>query len=58
MFICTIIRLDSYKWDYGRKWRVGRMMESKIKLPTTNDGNPDWNYMEDYIRNLPFSDLI
>ena len=31
------------------------MPSSKIKLPVTPEGNPDWQFMEDYIKSLPFS---
>ena len=27
----------------------------RIKLPVTPSGEPDWKFMEDYIKSLPFS---
>ena len=27
----------------------------KIKLPATPSGEPNWQFMEDYIKSLPFS---
>jgi len=58
LFIATVIMHDRYRWDYGRKWRPERMVKSKIKLPATTDGKPDWQFMEDYIKSLPYSDRI
>lgn len=55
MFICTIIGLDRYRWGYGRKWRPIRMPHSIIKLPSTSEGKPDWDFMEAYVKALPFS---
>lgn len=53
LFLCTLIKLDKYRWSYGRKWRPMRMINSHIFLPVTNQGDPDWDYMRDYIKALP-----
>jgi hypothetical protein len=55
LFLCTIIGLERYRWNYGRKWRPKRMPYSIIKLPQDDKGNPDWQFMEDYIKSLPYS---
>lgn len=55
MFLCAIIEKDRYRWTYGRKWRPARMPSSIIKLPVKSDGTPDWDFMENYIKSLPFS---
>lgn len=62
MFLCTIIEMERFRWAYGRKWRPVRMPSSKIKLPAIlNDkGNyePDWQWMENYIKGLPYSGCL
>ncbi|WP_255070489.1 restriction endonuclease subunit S [Lacihabitans sp. LS3-19] len=58
LFICTIIKLEKYRWSYGRKWRPSRMLDSEIKLPVTEDGKPDFEFMENYIKSLPYSTSI
>ena len=58
MFLCTLIETDKYRWAYGRKWRPKRMPNSLIKLPVTTEGLPDWQFMEDYIKSLPYSKAI
>lgn len=59
LFLCTIIMMDKYRWSYGRKPHdVKKFGQSLIKLPVDSDGNPDWQYMEDYIKGLPFGDRI
>ena len=55
MFLITLIRKEKYRFSYGRKWHLGRMKESKIKLPIDSNGKPDWKFMEDYIKSLPYS---
>ena len=55
MFLCTLINKEKYRFNYGRKWDKEMMIESKIKLPATENGNPDWQFMEDYIKSLPYS---
>ncbi len=55
LFLCTVIKQEKYRYNYGRKWHLGRMNESLIKLPATTDGTPDWRYMENYVKHLHFS---
>ena len=59
LFLCTLIEKEKYRWVYGgRKWRPKRMPTSMIKLPVLQDGNPDWQYMENFIKGLQFSQNI
>ncbi|MDT8447617.1 MAG: N-6 DNA methylase [bacterium] len=58
LFICAIIRMEKYRFNYGRKWHLERMKESRIKLPVDPDGNPDWDYMQNYVESQPFSSQI
>lgn len=55
LFICTLIRQEKFRFNYGRKWHLGRMNESTIKLPAKTDGLPDWEFMESYVKALPYS---
>ena len=57
LFICTVIRQEKYRFNYGRKWTKTKMEQSKIKLPT-KEGQPDWQFMEQYIKSLPYSGSI
>ena len=54
-FLVTLIRMEKYRYSYGRKWGIERMRESLIKLPIDKIGNPDFEFMENYIKSLPFS---
>ena len=55
MFLCSLIEKERYRWTYGRKWRPKRMPSSLIKLPVDSQGHPDWCFMENYIKSLPYS---
>ncbi len=55
LFIITVIKVDQYRFNYGRKWKLDRMKESIITLPIDSQGNPDWKFMEQYIKSLPYS---
>jgi len=50
MFLVTILNLDRYKYSYGRKCNQIRIKNRIIKLPADSSGNPDWQFMEDYIK--------
>ena len=58
LFICTLIRLEKYRFNYGRKWHLDRMRDSVIKLPVTATGKPDWFFMENYIKSLAYSSQL
>lgn len=58
LFIVTILDLERFRYSFGRKNNINRMKASTIKLPTDKNGNPDWQFMEDYIKSLPYSGSI
>jgi hypothetical protein len=58
LFICSILRTEKYRYNYGRKWHLERMRETVIKLPATASGQIDLSYIESYVRSLPFSSLV
>lgn len=58
MFLATLIKKEKYRYNYGRKWGIGRMYASEIKLPINSDGEPNWQFMEDYIKTINYSKKI
>ena len=58
LFICTVIRLEKYRFSYGRKWHLDRMRESIIRLPATATGQADWDVMQSSIEQVPFSSQL
>ena len=55
MFLVTVLNKEQYRYNYGRKCSQTRLRSSKIKLPATEDGNPDFEFMERYIKSIPYS---
>ncbi len=56
-FIIVLIEMDQYRYNYGRKLGSS-IVHHRIKLPSDNNGNPDWLFMEQYIKSLPYSSNI
>jgi hypothetical protein len=57
LFIASLIKLEKYRFNYGRKWHLERMNASEIYLPSKKD-KPDFNFMENYIKTLDYSKEI
>lgn len=53
MFFAALFRKTAVSkgFDYGNKFRRDIAIEIILKLPAKNDA-PDWQYMEDYMRNI------
>lgn len=59
LFLITLIRKEKIRYNYGLKWSINsRLLTSLIKLPVTPHGKPDWPFMENYIKTLPYSSQI
>jgi hypothetical protein len=58
IFTCTLIRKERFRFNYGRKWHLERMSETKIKLPIMENGRPDFEFIENYIKSLLYSGSI
>jgi hypothetical protein len=58
LFLITIIRFNKYRFGYGRKWTLDKMKGTYLSLPVDKNGNPDWQFMENYIKALLNSDKI
>lgn len=57
IFIVTVLDLERYKYSFGRKYGKAQLLKAKIKLPSKNN-QPDFDFMENYIKSLPYSQLI
>lgn len=52
LFICPIIRSIGKNYEFIDKWKKEVMEKDSIMLPMTSDGKPDFEYMEQYMKNL------
>ncbi|PIU72901.1 methyltransferase [Candidatus Woesearchaeota archaeon CG_4_10_14_0_2_um_filter_33_10] len=55
LFLATILKKLQYKYDFGRQVRLQRLDFDKIRIPIDKKGNPDWQFMENYIKSLSYS---
>ncbi len=59
LFLRTTINLERIRYGYGRKFAQMRIKNTRIKLPVKERKkeayDPDWQFMEDYIKALPYS---
>ena len=52
LFICSILSKINSKFSYTQKIKVLQYKNEAISLPVTPEGTPDFDYMENYIKNL------
>lgn len=52
LFIVPMIKGISSRYDYIDKWKKEAMETDKIYLPVDKTGQPDWAYMEEYMRKV------
>ena len=57
LFLVTVIKANKYRYNYGRQANV-TLPSLKLRLPSKADGKPDWQYMENYIKSLPYGDRL
>lgn len=50
MFLIPTLKAAGRKYAFIDKWKKEDMEKDCIMLPVDNDGNPDWIYMENYIK--------
>ena len=58
LFLQTVLNANRFKYSYGRKVTEEKYLNEWLKLPSTTDGSPDWQFMEEYIKSLPYGDRI
>lgn len=74
LFIQTLLLMNQFKYDYGRKVTEDKYLNEIIILPILQKNGipiidetykyspqgyiPDWDYMERYIKSLPYGDKI
>lgn len=56
-FIVGIVDCERYRYSFGRKFNKRALERSKILLPAIDDKRPDWQYMEDLVKNTIIPNL-
>lgn len=58
LFISNVITAQKNKYGYGYKMGTGRLKRQKIMLPVNSKGEPDYKYMENYMKYLEQKKLL
>ena len=62
IFLVTILDMERYRYSFGRKYK-SNLRKAKIRLQAIYDSVsekyvPDWQFMENYVKSLPFGNKI
>ena len=55
MFIVSLLNMERFRYCYGRAFTLANIKKTKIRLPVNTKGLPDWKFMKNYIKGLPYS---
>lgn len=58
LFFVTLLNMKVELYNYGRARILDKIKEEKIKLPVNKKDEPDYEFMERYIKSLPYGDII
>ena len=50
LFFVTLFNLEKEKYCYGHKYNQKRIKETVLSLPITDTGSPDYDFMENYMK--------
>jgi hypothetical protein len=57
LFIAQQITSQKGKYGYGYKMGTARLKRQKVMLPVLSDNQPDYEYMENYMKNIEYKKL-
>lgn len=52
MYLITIFETVGKEFVYTNKWTQEKMIQTFLSLPITSSGEPDWDYMESYMKDV------
>ena len=58
LFITCLLTKERYRYSYGRAFKLDSIRKTELRLPSTPDGMPDWQFIESYIKSLPYGDRL
>lgn len=62
LFVTTLLNKERFRYNYGRAFNKDVVANTLLKLPARkiaeNKYEPDWQFMEDYIKSLPYSSCL
>ena len=56
IFLIAVLNLEKYRYPvFGRAFLKDLVKETEIELPVNKDGKVDYEFMEEYIKSLPYT---
>lgn len=52
IFLARCLSVNKEKFSHGHSWTGSRLKNTEVMLPVRDDGEPDYQFMEDYIKEL------
>lgn len=52
MFVASCLKSLRDRYGYTNKWTSAKLVKDEIMLPATPDGDPDWAFMEAYMKSV------
>lgn len=57
LFCITVLKANKYRYSYGRQANI-TLPYLELMLPVNAEGAPDFDFMENYMKSLPYGDRI
>ena len=58
-FLIALLNMEKFRYPvFGRAFLKDLIIETEVMLPIDDNGNPDYTFMEEYIKSLPYSGNI
>lgn len=62
LFITSLLNKERFRYNYGRAFNRDIIANTRLKLPAIKNAQgesiPDWQWMEDFIKGLPYSGCL
>ena len=52
LFVAKCLSSNKAFFSHGHTWTGRRLLTTKVLLPSTPQNTPDWDYMEQYVKNM------
>lgn len=52
LFVAAVLKVIGQRYAFIDKWTIDRMETDEIVLPATQDGQPDWEYMTEFMADI------
>ena len=52
LFLCTLLKLEKYRYSYGRAFIINSIKETQLYMPVDEKENVEWKYIEKYIKSM------